>query len=134
MRWQVYTLVEFDLEIVHEKGKLHTLPDALSWLPYMLYISIISAQGWIDEVRPAQTEDAEMRELITKVMNGSITHGMYKLRDGLLWSADKIVIPNNISLKAKILREFHDCHMAEHGGQKRTLKVVKKFFMWPRME
>ena len=68
-----------------------------------------------------------MRELITKVM--SITHGMYKLREGLLWSADKIVIPNNISLKAKILREFHDCHMAEHGGQKRTLKVVKKFFV-----
>ena len=75
-----------------------------------------------------------MRELITKVMNGSITHGMYKLWDGLLWSADKIVIPNNISLKAKILRELHDCHMAGHGGQKRTLKAFKKIFVWPRME
>ena len=133
MRWQDM-LAEFDLEIVHKKGKLHTLPDALSRLPRILHISVISAQGWIDEVRQAQTEDAEMRELVTKVMNGSITHGMYKLQDGLLWSDDKIVIPNNISLKAKILRELHDCHMAGHGGQKCTLKAVKKFFVWPRME
>ena len=29
MRWQVL-LVKFDLEIIHKKGKLHTLPDTIN--------------------------------------------------------------------------------------------------------
>ena len=32
IRWQDM-LAEFDIEIVHKKGKLHTLPDALSRMP-----------------------------------------------------------------------------------------------------
>ena len=39
-----------------------------------------------------------------------------------------------MQLKAKILKELHDEHLAGHGVQKRTLLAVKKYFMWPRME
>ena len=45
-----------------------------------------------------------------------------------------MVIPNDMQLKAKILKELHDGHLTGHGGQKRTLLAVKKYFMWPRME
>ena len=50
--------------------------------------------------------------------SGQTPHGLYKLHDGLLWIEDKVVFPNNIQMKAKILREVHDYHMVGHGGQK----------------
>ena len=59
---------------------------------------------------------------------------MYRLHEGLLWSEKRVVIPNHMQLKAKILKELHDEHLAGHGVQKRTLLAVKKYFMWPRME
>ena len=133
IRWQDM-LAEFDIEIVHKKGKLHILPDALSRMPQIHHMSVITMQGWIEEIRQAQESDAIVRQLRDEVESGQTAHGLYKLRDGLLWSEDKVVIPNNIQLKAKILREVHDCHMAGHGGQKRTLKVAKKYFVWPKME
>ena len=37
MRWQDL-LAEFDLEIIHRKGKLHKLPDTLSKMPQIQYI------------------------------------------------------------------------------------------------
>ena len=129
IRWQDM-LVEFDIEIVHKKGKLHTLLDALSRMPQIHHMSVITMQGWIEEIRQAQENDAVVRQLRDEVESGQTAHGLYKLRDGLLWSEDKVVIPNNIQKKTKILREVHDCHMARHGGQKRTLNVAKKYIVY----
>ena len=39
-------LAKFDLKIVHKKGKLHTLPDALSRLLQIHHIFVIMVQGW----------------------------------------------------------------------------------------
>ena len=50
---------------------------------------------------------------------------MYRLHEGLLWSQKRVVIPNNMQLKAKILKEFHDGPLGRHGGQKRTLLFEK---------
>ena len=104
IRWQDM-LAEFDIEIVHKKGKLHTLPDALSRMPQIHHMSVITMQGWIEEIRQAQESDAVVRQLRDEVESGQTAHGLFKLRDGLLWSEDKVVIPNNIQLKAKILLE-----------------------------
>ena len=91
-------------------------------------------QGWIEEIQQVQENDAVVRQLRDETKSGQTAHRLYRLHDGLLWSEDKVVIPNNIQLKAKILREVHDCHMVGHGGQKQTLRVAKKYFLWPKME
>ena len=62
--------------------------------------------------------------------SGRTTHRMYRLHEGLLWSQKRVVIPNDMQLKAKILKELHD----GHGGQKLTLLAIKIYFMRPRME
>ena len=133
MRWQDL-LAEFDLEIIHKKVKLHTLPDTLSRMPQIQHISVVTSQTWMDEIRQAQERDAGTRQLKEDVESGRTSHGMYRLHEGLLWSQKRVVIPNDLQLKAKILKELHDGHLAGHGRQKRTLLAVKKYFMWPRME
>ena len=42
MRWQDL-LAEFDLEIIHKKGKLHTLPDTLSRMPQIQHITVVTS-------------------------------------------------------------------------------------------
>ena len=126
--------VEFDIEIVHKKGKLHTLPTALSRLPQIHHIFFITVHGWIQEFQQAQENEATIWQFIDEVGSGQTAHGLDRLHDGLLWSEDKVVIPNNIQLRAKILHKVHNCHMVGHGGQKQTLRVAKKYFLWPKME
>ena len=59
-------------------------------------------QGWIEEIQQVQENDAVVRQLRDEVESGQMAHELYKFHDGLLWSEDKVVIPNNIQLKAKI--------------------------------
>ena len=66
--------------------------------------------------------------------SGQTAHGLDRLHDGLLWSEDKVVISNNIQLRAKILHKVHNCHMVGYGGQKQTLRATKEYFMWTKME
>ena len=51
-------LAKFDLKIVHKKGKLHTLLDALSRLPQIHHIFFITVHGWIQEFQQAQENEA----------------------------------------------------------------------------
>ena len=81
-------------------------------------------QGWIEEIRQAQENDAVVRQLRDEVESEQTAHGLYKLRDGLLWSEDNVVIPNNIQLKTKILREVHVAQLP-HGWAWRTKKNIK---------
>ena len=59
-------LAKFDIEIVHKKGKLHTLPDASSRMPQIHHMSVITMQGRIEEIRQAQENDAVVRQLRDK--------------------------------------------------------------------
>ena len=133
MRWQDL-LAEFDLEIIHKKGKLHTLLDTLSRMPQIQHISVVTSQACMEEIQQAQEWNVGTQQLKEDVESGRTTHGMYRLHKGLLWNQKRVVIPNDMQLKAKILKELHDGHLARHGGQKWTLLVVKKYFMWLRME
>ena len=51
-------MAEFDLEIIHKKGKLHTLPDTLSRMPQIQHISVVTSQAWMEEIRQPQEWDA----------------------------------------------------------------------------
>ena len=51
-------LANFDIKIVHKKGKLHTLLDALSRLPQIHHIFFITVHGWIQEFQQAQENEA----------------------------------------------------------------------------
>ena len=46
--------------------------------------------------------------------------------DSLIW------IPDNDTLRLRILRDHHDAQAAEHLGRARTLELVSRNFYWPR--
>mgnify|MGYP007117633028 CR=1 FL=1 len=82
-------LANFDIKIVHKKGKLHTLLDALSRLPQIHHIFFITVHGWIEEFQQAQENEAAIRQFIDEVESGQTAHGLFTLHDELLWSEDK---------------------------------------------
>ncbi|KAF8748732.1 hypothetical protein RHS01_10578 [Rhizoctonia solani] len=58
----------------------------------------------------------------------------YDWEEDLLWYQGKLVIPDNESLKERLLREFHDSPLAGHPGQQRTLELLSQSYWWPGMK
>ncbi|KNZ47040.1 transposon Tf2-11 polyprotein type 1, partial [Puccinia sorghi] len=51
----------------------------------------------------------------------------------LLLYKEKIVVPNNPSLKLSILESRHDSPLAGHFGQEKTYSLISRDFSWPGM-
>ena len=51
--------------------------------------------------------------------------------DELYYMADKVCIPNNITLRHKLIQEYHNAQ--GHPSAKRTLCAIKRTFFWPRV-
>jgi len=49
----------------------------------------------------------------------------------LLCVAGRVVVPEQASLRAGLLRRFHDCPTAGHCGEKRTKELLQRAFYWP---
>ncbi|KAJ9522463.1 hypothetical protein QJQ45_008249 [Haematococcus lacustris] len=55
-------------------------------------------------------------------------HGLYRTRE-----RNRIVVPNCLELKTRILVEMHDAQFAGHVGITKTLERISRMFWWPRM-
>ncbi|XP_044007457.1 uncharacterized protein LOC122851981 [Aphidius gifuensis] len=118
-RWAL-GLMEYDFEIVHRKGALHHVPDALSRAPevgaVLATITTITStkDRWYIRQRKA------IRLAPGKYPNWTIDHGqLYFHRRGHLASAEnidfdawKLVLPRE--LRSRALRECHDDPQAGH--------------------
>lgn len=63
----------------------------------------------------------------------------YSLKDGLLWyrvnddDDSRIVVPNDASLKLKLMFEYHDAPTAGHRGREKTYLLLSRDFYWPNI-
>ena len=46
----------------------------------------------------------------------------------------KLVVPNNLALRTKIIRECHDAQTAGHLGRDKTIDLIKRKFYWSGMD
>jgi hypothetical protein len=53
--------------------------------------------------------------------------------EGLWWCGDKIAVPRDADLRARVLYEHHDVPWAGHRGATKTLELVSRRFWWPGM-
>jgi hypothetical protein len=54
-------------------------------------------------------------------------------RDGLLWRDGRLVVPNDIGLRTRLLSEMHDTPTGGHFGRDKTQAAVAARFHWPGM-
>jgi len=57
-----------------------------------------------------------------------------QVKDGRLYYKHRLYIPNDRTLKTRILHECHDTALAEHLGRDKTIEQVKRRFYWPKMD
>eukprot|EP00253_Pinus_taeda_P002642 PITA_02642 len=137
-RW-VDFLGNFDFEIKHLKGKENRVADALSRKVQSIYEIGIS-QGWStldQEIEVASTQDQSYLQKKHLVQNSdarSIQQGYTLNAAGLLCFQKKIYVPNQTSIKEKILDEKHRIPYAGHPSYQKLITLLKKEYYWPGMK
>ena len=55
------------------------------------------------------------------------------VRDGMLFESDRLIVPNDKTLRTQLLAECHDSTTGAHFGRDKTLSAMKARFRWPGM-
>ena len=59
----------------------------------------------------------------------------YKVDEtGLLWSKERLYVPEGGDIKSNILTEFHLKPYSGHPGYQNMISPVKKHFFWPNLK
>ena len=145
-RWAL-ELLEYDYEIVHRKGALHHVPDALSRMyegdtevPMTETMVVLPADY------AANTNDQWYRARFDDIANGQRRYTDWKIVDGQLYYLRpraiiseivedldrwKLVLPKELRMEA--LRESHDDPQAGHLGVDKTYQRLGVAYYWPNM-
>nr|GEW36497.1 retrotransposon Gag domain, retroviral aspartyl protease [Tanacetum cinerariifolium] len=78
--------------------------------------------------------DLYTKNIITSIRQDPTTHPEFSLSDNKLFYQNRLVIPDDSSLRKKILSECHDSLTGGHGGYLKTLKRLSENFFWPKDE
>ena len=81
----------------------------------------------IAEARVAAQKDTGYAALLNKPPEGQ------EARDGLLWLGARLVVPNDLTLRTKLIAEMHDTPTGGHFGRDKTLAALRKRFHWEGM-
>lgn len=57
-----------------------------------------------------------------------------QVRDELLYKGSRLVLPDDLELRTRIIRECHDSATAGHRGKDKTIELVKRRFYWRAMD
>lgn len=160
-RW-LDLLANFDFTIEYIEGKTNVVADGLSRRSdHQQHVSVLIESIRGQEVKPGSVKshcDSEAAP-VTRI-NGVTTlladiHDAYtadpvyqgelkkrRLRTDplnvkggyLYYGPDRLYIPNDLSLKTRLLQECHDTPLSGHLGKDKTTEQVKRRFYWPGMD
>lgn len=133
-RWAI-KLSQFDMDIVHRKGALNVVPDALSRAP--LEVGELHLQE-------ENEEDSWYQKMIECVLQKPESYSEWMVTDGILYK----YLPNYYGLRTNtsdwkivvkkqdrhnVLKTAHDEPTAAHLGAYKTLRRLRELYYWPRM-
>ena len=126
-------LLGYDYEIQYHPGRENTVVDALSRKPASPILNnLFVPQVHIWEERKEATRSDEYTIQLSRAAQDQ-SRSSYKLRDGLVFSETRVVVPRVQEIRKKILVDFHDSKLAGHSGVLRTYKRLAQQFYWPNM-
>ena len=158
-RWIAF-LSRFRLNVKYLRGESNNVADALSRRPDHESTSEELQQVRRDAA-DVQLQDLQLNSLILSAIEGAapsvlgllheITSGYnedenckvwmkepnryrFTVSDGLLINAkDQIIVPDNRTLRTRIIAECHDADVSGHLGVQRTMQRLSKHFQWQMM-
>ncbi|KAH0746266.1 hypothetical protein KY285_007923 [Solanum tuberosum] len=129
-------LLPFNFTIVYKAGKDNLGADSLSRRPLnadFLALAIpvpMDFSNW----QNALQADTYTREIIQAIHHDPSLQLDFHLVDQKLYFKERLVVPDQSSIRQKLLSESHDTPTAGHGGYLKTLKRLSSNFFWPRMK
>ena len=99
----------------------------LSSLAHLLPTHVTLADPILDEIKTAYSSDSLYAPENTR--RPSYLH----LRDSLWYFKERVCVPNDTTIRRRLLYEFHDVPTAGHSGYLKTLNALASHFWWPRM-
>ena len=131
----VCKLLGFDFEIQYKAGHLNQAADALSRRPVeVAFASLMTSQWWDwDKLKTELDKDDFLQRLMLDLMEGTMVHSGFELRDGLLFFKGRLVVPRIFSLIPLILTEFHSTPIGGHSGETKTYQRIASELYWVGM-
>ena len=143
IRWSEF-LQEFDFEIAYKPGRLNAAADALSRRadflpnsasPSLLHNMVASASfvesDFAAKVKLAYESDPSCQTILS---DSSSRQPLYSVQNGLIFSGNQLLIPDDDGIKTALLKEAHDSPIAGHVGITKTVDLLSRSFFWPRLQ
>ena len=104
-------------------------------------VSTLFDASFEDEIKRAILIDPEISPFLEKILQPDLPRSVeeipylerFKFDNDTLLEDGLIYIPNDDSLKLRILRAHHDSLLAGHPGQEKTYELVSRNYTWPRV-
>ncbi|GAU10375.1 hypothetical protein TSUD_419040, partial [Trifolium subterraneum] len=126
----LHKFIGYDFTIEYKPGKDNMAADALSRVCLMAWSKPEIAL--LEELRRSIEKDSQIQNLVGTSDNGQEQKFIQK--QGLIYWQDRIVVPDDPQLKAKLLLEFHSSPVGGHAGIARTMARVSAQFFWKNMK
>nr|GFC06454.1 hypothetical protein [Tanacetum cinerariifolium] len=111
----------------------------LGWLDIELYVrgqhgywaSLRVKPDLISWIKEAQKEDSEIWTIVENLDK----HVEFHLDDdNVLWQGNRLVVPNDATLREALLTEAHSSPFSVHPGSTKMYHDLKKYFWWSGMK
>lgn len=127
------------IPIEHVAGRLNGVADGLSrradhkpLQAASIQVSECKVENLQDEIRIKLMEDPITRDILKHPQRNTkftVSNGLIFVRD-----RNRLYVPADGSLRAKILYECHDAPSSGHLGISKTVHAVTQLFFWPGMQ
>ncbi|KAH9133035.1 hypothetical protein AeRB84_020780, partial [Aphanomyces euteiches] len=148
-RWLAF-FAEYNMTVEYKPGRTNVIADALSRRPSeeepssLLALSKVRSDLF-DRIRGLYSLDPALSRTIDAITAGKslstkvVQIGRFTFHDDLLWytvtpeDAPRVAVPCDPTLRAEIIREFHDTPSGGYFGRDKTYLSVARSFWWPRL-
>ncbi|CAM8882492.1 unnamed protein product [Rhodiola kirilowii] len=132
-KW-VAKLMGYEFYVVYRPGRDNKLADALYRISHVVCQSMHGTftpeLSILRALRNALQRDDSTRQVIQGYETQPDQFPNHNFKDGLLLYRDKLVIPEDPTLRDLILQEYHDTAVGGYAGIQRTLARVGAHFYW----